>query len=93
MTNISHMSLTDTQRAILDFIRQRVEADGVPPSQLEIAAAFGFRQNKSAGYHLKALEDAGAIERVPGQARGIRPGGYANKEAAERRPSKKSGGE
>lgn len=81
MTNISHMSLTDTQRAILDFIRQRIEVDGVPPSQLEIAAAFGFRQNKSANYHLKALEDAGAIERVPGQARGIR--------LVERRPRRR----
>ena len=29
-----------------------------------IAAAFGFRQNKSANYHLRALEDAGAIERA-----------------------------
>ena len=67
-----HMHLTDKQRAILAYIRERIERDGVPPSQLEIAAAFGFQRNSTAIYHLRALEDAGALVRTPGQARGIR---------------------
>lgn len=66
------MSLTDTQTAILALIAERVEADGVPPSQTEIAQAFGFSSVRAAQYHLQALEQAGAIRRVPGQARGIR---------------------
>ncbi len=66
------MHLTDKQRAILAYIRERIERDGVPPSQLEIAAAFGFQRNSTAIYHLRALEDAGALVRTPGQARGIR---------------------
>jgi repressor LexA len=66
------MNLTDTQQAILDLIAERIEAEGVPPSQTEIARAFGFKGVRSAQYHLEALEAAGAIERVPGRARGIR---------------------
>ena len=66
------MDLTDTQQAILAFIAERIEADGFPPAQTEIARAFGFKGVRAAQYHLEALEAAGAIERVPGRARGIR---------------------
>lgn len=66
------MNLTDTQRAILALIAERIESEGVPPSQTEIAAAIGFSSVRAAQYHLEALERAGAIQRVPGQARGIR---------------------
>ena len=66
------MDLSDTQRAILGLIAERIDADGMPPSQVEIARAFGFSGVRAAQYHLEALEAAGAIERVPGRARGIR---------------------
>ncbi|MFZ7096228.1 transcriptional repressor LexA [Luteimonas dalianensis] len=66
------MDLTDTQRDILTLIAERIESEGVPPSQTEIARAFGFSSVRAAQYHLEALEAAGAIERVPGRARGIR---------------------
>jgi repressor LexA len=64
--------LSDTQQAILALIAERIEAEGMPPSQAEIARAFGFKGVRAAQYHLEALEAAGAIERVPGRARGIR---------------------
>lgn len=66
------MKLTDTQQAILELIAERIEAEGMPPSQTEIARAFGFSGVRAAQYHLEALEAAGAIERLPGRARGIR---------------------
>ena len=66
------MTLTDTQQASLELIAERIEAEGVPPSQAEIARALGFSSVRAAQYHLEALESAGAIERVPGRARGIR---------------------
>ena len=66
------MKLTQTQQAILEHIAERIEADGMPPSQAEIARAFGFSGVRAAQYHLEALEAKGAIRRVPGQARGIR---------------------
>lgn len=66
------MDLTDTQQAILALIAERIAAEGLPPSQTEIARAFGFKSVRAAQYHLEALEQAGAIERLPGKMRGIR---------------------
>jgi repressor LexA len=66
------MNITDTQRAILALIAERIEAEGMPPSQTEIARVMGFSSVRAAQYHLEALERAGAIQRVPGRARGIR---------------------
>src|SRR5688572_25245846 len=66
------MDLTDTQQAILALISERIARDGMPPSQTEIAHAFGFKGVRAAQYHLEALEQAGAIQRLPGKARGIR---------------------
>ncbi len=65
------MNLTDTQQAILALIGERIASEGVPPSQSEIATAFGFSGVRAAQYHLEALEQAGAIRRRPGRARGI----------------------
>ena len=65
-------TLTQTQQAILAFIAERIEADGYPPAQTEIARAFGFKGVRGAQYHLEALQAAGAIERKPGVARSLR---------------------
>ena len=67
------MDLTETQHAILGLIAERIEAEGMPPSQAEIARAFGFKGVRAAQYHLEALEAAGAIERIPGRARVVIP--------------------
>ena len=66
------MTLTPTRQALLDFLRQHIAAHGCPPSQLQIAAALGLKQNRSARLHLEALAREGYVELVPGQARGIR---------------------
>jgi repressor LexA len=66
------MELSETQQTILALITKRVEFDGVPPSQAEIAKALGFSGVRAAQYHLEILEQAGFIKRIPGQARGIR---------------------
>jgi len=66
------MDLSETQQTILALITRRIQNDGVPPSQTEIAKALGFRGVRAAQYHLEILERAGAIARIPGQARGIR---------------------
>ena len=65
-------ALSQTQQDILAFIAERIAADGYPPSQTEISRAFGFKGVRAAQYHLEALEAAGAIERTPGRARGLR---------------------
>lgn len=65
-------ALTETQQTILALIGERIAVDGMPPSQTEIARAMGFSGVRAAQYHLEALEQAGAIRRLPGKARGIR---------------------
>ena len=69
--------LTDRQQAILDFVRERIDGDGLPPTWAEIARAFGFRQTRAAQKHLQALEAKGYLELLPGKARGIRLGGLS----------------
>jgi repressor LexA len=64
--------LTNRQQAILDFVAAQVEAQGLPPTLAEIAAAFGFNQTRGAHKHLLALEAKGHLTLLPGKARGIR---------------------
>ena len=79
--------LTDRQQAILDFVRERIAADGMPPTWAEIAHAFGFRQTRGAQKHLQALEAKGYLTLLPGKARGIRlPASQANSNEQRRLP-------
>lgn len=64
--------LTQRQQDIFNFIRERIEADGMPPTRAEIAAAFGFASPNAAESHLRALAQKGAIRIEAGSARGIR---------------------
>ncbi|MGY0557219.1 MULTISPECIES: transcriptional repressor LexA [unclassified Lysobacter] len=76
-------ALTETQQAILALIVDSIAEEGVPPSQVEIARAMGFAGVRAAQYHLDALEQAGAISRLPGKARGIRVLGPAVPEGSD----------
>lgn len=70
--------LTRRQREILGFIQMSIRLSGIPPSRVEIAEAFGFRSPNAAEDHLKALHRKGAIDLVPGIARGIKLPSLAN---------------
>lgn len=65
-------SLTPRQQATLNSIEAHIASDGVPPTLAEIALAMGVGNVNGIVKHLRALEAAGVIERVSGQARGIR---------------------
>lgn len=64
--------LTPRQQQILQLIRDRIEATGLPPTRVEIAQEFGFRSPNAAEDHLKVLARKGALELLPGASRGIR---------------------
>ena len=64
--------LTPQQSRILQFIREAIEATGMPPTRIEIARAMSFRSPNAAEEHLRTLERKGAIEILKGAARGIR---------------------
>lgn len=64
--------LTARQNQVLEFIRNHIESNQVPPTRAEIARGLGFRSPNAAEEHLKALARKGAIVMVPGASRGIR---------------------
>lgn len=68
----SMTNLSPKRAAILTFIRDRIAQNGQPPSLAEICEAFGFASRSVARKHIVALTEAGLIEVVANQARGIR---------------------
>lgn len=64
--------LTPRQQQILSLVRDILARTGRPPTRAEIAHELGFRSANAAEMHLRALARKGAIELVPGAARGIR---------------------
>ncbi|KLD71729.1 repressor LexA [Xanthomonas arboricola] len=70
-------SLSPKRQAVLAFLQEQARA-GVSPSLAEIAQAFGFASRNAAQKHVQGLAEAGLIELLPNQKRGIRmPGGAA----------------
>ena len=67
----SMKALTHRQQSILDFIREQISEQGLPPTQTEIAEAFGFNQRRSAEDHIRAIVAKGFLTLQPGKARGI----------------------
>src|SRR3974377_772149 len=63
--------LTERQREIYDFIRQKIEGRGYGPTVREIGQAFGIRSPNGVMCHLKALEKKGLIKREGFSARAI----------------------
>ena len=63
--------LTVKQRDVLDFIRHRIDADGVAPTLQEIADEFGFSSTASAQKHVGLLERKGFLRREKHQKRGL----------------------
>lgn len=66
------IELTPRQTEILALLRVYIERSGRPPTRAEIAHELGFSSPNAAEEHLRALARKGAIELVPGAARGIR---------------------
>ncbi|MDO3380209.1 transcriptional repressor LexA [Geoalkalibacter halelectricus] len=64
--------LTPKQKALLDFIVAFNEREGYPPSQQEIAKAFGFRSLGTVQNYLVRLEREGALTKDWNAKRGLR---------------------
>jgi repressor LexA len=64
--------LTPRQAEILAWLKNFAERHHRPPTRAELAEHFGFRSPNAAEEHLRTLARKGAIELIPGAARGIR---------------------
>src|SRR3984957_18770890 len=63
--------LTERQREIYDFIRDRIESRGYGPTVREIGEGFNIKSPNGVMCHLKALEKKGLIKREEHSARAI----------------------
>jgi repressor LexA len=63
--------LTERQREIYDFIKEKIESRGYGPTVREIGVAFEIRSPNGVMCHLKALEKKGLIKREGFSARAI----------------------
>ncbi|MEO8243454.1 MAG: transcriptional repressor LexA [bacterium] len=63
--------LTRKQLELLDFIRQRVEIDGVPPSFDEMKDALDLKSKSGIHRLITALEERGFIRRLAHRARAL----------------------
>lgn len=66
------MEKRDTKSRIFKAIQQFVDDHGYPPSIREIARKIGLKSTKAVKVHLDTLAHQGLIEKIAGQARGIR---------------------
>ena len=64
-------SLTERQREIYDFVKDKIVGRGYGPTVRDIGAHFGIRSPNGVMCHLKALEKKGLISREPGKSRAI----------------------
>lgn len=63
--------LTDRQREVLDFIRDRVRENHRPPTVREIGDHFDIRSTNGVRVILDALEKKGQLKRSPRLSRGL----------------------
>ena len=63
---------TNRQQQVLNWIRNHIRREGVPPTRAEIADGLGLADASSVTGHLKALARNGRIEIRPNKTRGIR---------------------
>ncbi len=63
--------LTERQAEVLELIRQRLAAAGIPPTLREIAEELGFASTATAQKHVNLLVAKGYLERVKHQKRGL----------------------
>lgn len=63
--------LTTREQNILDFIRQKIQESGYPPTVREICNAVGLRSTSTVHGYLGRLERLGVIKRDPASSRAI----------------------
>ena len=64
-------TLTERQKEIYEFVRDKIVSRGYGPTVRDIGAHFGIRSPNGVMCHLKALEKKGLIAREPGKSRAI----------------------
>ena len=64
--------LTERQREILEYLKQKLDVDGIPPTVQEIQWQFSFKTPNAVHTHLFALTKKGYVRQVGREDRGLR---------------------
>src|SRR5216117_3599328 len=64
--------LTDIQRRVFDFVRDKLVAGRPAPTAREVAAQFAWSSKRAAECHVEALIRKGWLASEPGKARSLR---------------------
>ncbi len=68
---MSRESLSEKQKAILEFIKSEILSKGYPPAVREICKAVGLSSTATVHAHMNTLEELGYIRRDPSKPRAI----------------------
>jgi repressor LexA len=64
--------LTDIQRRVFGFVRDKSVAGGPAPTAREVATKFGWSSKRAAECHIEALIRKGCLASERGKARSLR---------------------
>lgn len=64
--------LTETQRRVFEFVRDRLMAGQAAPTMREVAAKFRWRSKRAAECHVEAIVEKGWLASERGKARSLR---------------------
>lgn len=65
------MKLTENEKKVFEYVKQRIES-GYAPSIREICAEFGFRSTSTAHRYINSLKDKGLLEKGENMNRAIK---------------------
>lgn len=66
------MKLTDKERALYDFISNKIKTEGFAPSVRDISAALGWKSTSTVHAYLERLEEKGLIRRESNKSRALK---------------------
>ncbi len=78
MPKPTSLLLTDRQQLVLDFIQDRIDTQGYPPTIREIGEHLGIKSTNGVSDHIKALEKKGFLTREGQKSRTLMPVGAQN---------------
>lgn len=77
--------LTQRQQEIADFVGEKLRSSGTSPTIREIGQQFGIASPGGVREHVQALLKKGALRKIPGVSRGLRPIGAGRKQGVSGR--------
>lgn len=66
------IKLTDKERALYDFISEKVRSEGFAPSVRDISAALGWKSTSTVHAYLERLEEKGLIRKESNKSRALK---------------------